>query len=267
VRALALLVLLAVAAPVAAYSLFDPVPDDKLRPLCTDQPGFGVPPCIVDAGHVQLETTPLTLSFDKAGGMRSTEADIGTFLLRTGLTERLEFDIGWTPLVVTTLHDGNARYNHSETGDMGVALKQSLRDPDGQGFSVAVQVALVVPTNGDRVSAVIELPVSLPLSDRLSLGLTPAVELLPDTLGGGTHAGAAASVALGYVVGAVTLGAELYVTYDDDPAGVVRQQIANFSLTWLPGANPNLEFNVGADFGLNSDAPGAQLNFGISRRF
>jgi hypothetical protein len=257
--------LAAAAVPAAAYSLTDPVPDDKLRPLCTDQPGFGVPPCIVDAGHVQFEMTALILGFDKADGVKTTTADIGTFLVRTGLTDGLEIDVGWTPLMVTTLHDGNYRYNQSETGDVAVALKQSLRDPDGQGVSVAVQAGLTIPTNGDRVSAVIDLPVSLPLSDRLTLGFTPALELLPDSYGGGTHFGAAGSVALGYQIGSVTLGTEVYITYEDEPDGVVQQQILNFAVIWV--VRGNLEFDVGADVGLNADAPAAQVYFGISRRF
>jgi hypothetical protein len=257
--------LAAAAVPATAYSLTDPVPDDKLRPMCADQPGFGVPPCIVDAGHVQFEMTALTLGFDKADGVKSTTADIGSFLLRTGVTDGLEVDVGWTPLMLTTLRDGNYRYSHSETGDVAVALKQSLLDPDGQKFSVAVQVGLTIPTNGDRVSAVIDLPVSLPLSDRLTLGFTPAIEFLPDSFGGGTHVGGAGSIALGYTLGSVTLGTEVYVTYEDDPAGVVQQQILNFAVIWQ--TSDNLEFDVGADVGLNADAPAAQVYFGISRRF
>ena len=40
-------------APAAAAA--DAASSDGLRPLCADRPGKATPPCILDAGHTQLE--------------------------------------------------------------------------------------------------------------------------------------------------------------------------------------------------------------------
>ena len=60
--------LLALAVPAhaeeARYSLFNPVPADQLRPFCSDSPGFGIPTCIVDAGHVIVWKTDAAIDDD-----------------------------------------------------------------------------------------------------------------------------------------------------------------------------------------------------------
>lgn len=269
--ALALALLLA-AVPAHAddeddYSLFDPVPDDELRPLCSDNPGFGIPPCVVDAGHVMFEFTAITATFASVDGIRANDFAIGDVLLRVGLNSTLEAFASWTPLTIFTVRSGAPRQTDRATGDIGFGFKQSLRNPDGEGLSVAVEPSIEVPTNGAPVNWTLALPVSQTLAGDWTLGLTPEIALLPNALGGGHHIGGSFAVSLSHEIDAFNLGAELYLARDNDPAEAVRYATANFSLSWVPSGQDDLSFDIGADVGLNANTADVEIYCGLSRRF
>ena len=68
---------------------------EQLRELCGDRPGLGSSTCIVDAGHVQVETG---LSWTRTDdlGLREDVFLVGDTLLRLGLDERTEVQLGFT---------------------------------------------------------------------------------------------------------------------------------------------------------------------------
>lgn len=270
-RGVGFALLLALAAPGLAgergYSLFNPVPADQMRPFCSDSPGFGIPTCIVDAGHVMLEVTPITATFERANGINNDNYAIGQTLARVGLNNSLEVVAGWTPINVTNISGGGSSIHETTTGDLGIGLKQSLRNPDGGGFSVAMQPFIDIPTDGGRVGFALALPFAWALSDVWSLGFTPEIGALPDALQSGYHVGGSAAVSLSRVVGSFNLGAELFLEANRDPEGTVHAATANFSLAWQPAGNANLNFNLGADFGLDAAAADAEIYCGFARRF
>ncbi len=262
--------LLALAAPAQAgegnYSLFHPVPADLLRPFCSDSPGFGIPTCIVDAGHVMLEVTPVTATLDSVNGISNDSYAIGATLVRVGLNASLELVAGWTPITVTSISGGGSS-SETATGPIGIGVKQSLRNPDGSGFSVAVQPFIAIPTDGARVGFALAMPFAWALDDVWSLGFTPEIAALPDAAPGGYHVGGSAAVSVSRVIGAFNLGAELYLEADRDPAGTLHAATANFSLAWQPPGNANLNLNLGVDFGLDGAAPDAEIYGGFAHRF
>ncbi|WP_166430494.1 transporter [Polymorphobacter arshaanensis] len=266
------LVLALSAAPARAlddehHSLFDPVPEDELRPLCADNPGFGLPPCIVDAGHVMFEFTAVTATFANIGGVRTQNYAIGDVLLRVGLTETLETFASWTPLNIYTEKSGASPQSDSATGSIGFGFKQSLRNPDGEGLSIAAELAIEIPTNGENIAWTLALPVSQAFGDDWTLGFTPELALLPNTLDGGQHLGGSMAVSLSRAIADFNLGAEIYVAKDDEPTGAIRYATANFSVSWQPPKNENLSFDIGADFGLNAATADVEIYCGLSRRF
>jgi hypothetical protein len=249
------------------HTLFDPVPDDELRPLCSDNPGFGVPPCIVDAGHVIFEFTAVTATVDKIDGVRTQNYAIGDVLLRVGLNETLEAFASWTPLTIYTVKSSASPQTERATGSIGFGVKQSLRNPDGEGLSIAVEPAMEIPTNGENVAWTLALPVSQSLGEDWTLGFTPELALLPNALDGGRHAGGSMALSLSRAIADFNVGAEIYVAKDDEPTGAVRYATANFAVSWEPPGNANLSFDIGADFGLNDTTADVEIYCGLSRRF
>jgi hypothetical protein len=63
----------------------------------------------------------------------------------------------------------------------------------------------------------------------------------------------------------VNVSAELWGQWDWDPAGTQKQYSADVAFAYLP--NKNLQFDTGANFGLNRNTPDVELYAGISTRF
>jgi len=85
-RALLFLMIPAFAAPVAAQQ----------RDFCPGRPGLGTSPCTIAAGRIAVELGIVDWTLDREVGARSDTLLLGDLLLRTGLTERFEVQIGWT---------------------------------------------------------------------------------------------------------------------------------------------------------------------------
>jgi hypothetical protein len=58
---------------------------------------------------------------------------------------------------------------------------------------------------------------------------------------------------------------EFWTDQDFDPSGTVRQYSYNTALVWL--INPDMQLDVGANFGLNRNTPDVVSYIGISTRF
>lgn len=266
-RTLSALIATALATPAPAYSLFDPVPADKLRPLCVERPGAATPPCIVDAGHVQVEVGLFDAVFATAGGRNASEYAFADTSVRIGLGPTTEAMAGWTPLQVAHL-DGRS---FSGIGDIAFGLKQSLANPDGSGFSVAVKLVVVAPTaayhpgNHDWIVAA-SLPVSLEAGD-FALSFTPEATLLPNALQGGSHFAYSAVVGIGRAVGPVTAGIELWTAIDDDPAARLTATTFNLTAAWTPQHDPGWAFDAGAELPVGGNVAASRVYFGVSRRF
>ena len=63
----------------------------------------------------------------------------------------------------------------------------------------------------------------------------------------------------------MTISAEIWTAQDFYAAGTVHQNSADAALAWL--ARPTLQFDIGANFGLNPATPDAEVYIGIAKRF
>jgi hypothetical protein len=63
----------------------------------------------------------------------------------------------------------------------------------------------------------------------------------------------------------VTLTAELWSQVNVDPSGTVKQYSFDTAIAW--NVRPNVQLDLGANFGLNSDTPALQIYAGIAQRF
>ncbi|MDV3458094.1 transporter [Sphingomonas sp. HF-S4] len=242
------------------------------RAFCADRPGLGTPSCTVDTGHILVETGAVDWTLERDSGTRTDTFEAGDLLVRAGLTGTLEAQIGWTAFGHVRERDATGAVSHaSGTGDIRVALRQNVANPDGSGFSLAVMPFGTLPVGGEAIGAGdwgagVIMPVHFDLTNAVELLLTPKIEAAVDQDRHGRH------LAYGSVVGletplSDTLGAalEAQMTRDDDPLEAHTEALASLSLELQP--SDDLQFDAGAVAGLNSQSPDVELYIGIARRF
>jgi hypothetical protein len=242
-------------------------PFDGLRDFCAQRPGKATPLCIIDTGHLQIETGLADAVFQHSGGVHDDTYTLGATELRLGVSRRIELEASWAPVVID---QARGQPHVSGTGDAGLAVLAALTDPDKMGVAVSAQAFVTVPTATHGLGAGgwtggARLPMAIPLSAGFALGLTPEVDVLRNAGGGGTHAAWTGVASLGRSFGPVSLGAELWGQVEDDPAGTVRRASADLTSALMIGKN--LQLDAGANFGLNRQTPDAEVYVGISKRF
>ena len=238
-----------------------------IRDLCAQRPGKATPPCIVDEGRLQVEVGLADAVFQRSGRVHEDTYTLGATELRLGVTPRIEIEAGWSPAVIDTVRGGARR---TGVGDAGLAVLAALTDPDGKGVAVAAQGFVTVPTATHGLGAGgwtggVRLPIAAQLSDTLSLGLTPEIDVLRDAAGGGVHAAWVAVASLSRAFGPTTLGTELWGEVEDEPARTIRRASADLTAAVVVGKS--LQLDAGANFGLNRSTPRAEVYAGVARRF
>lgn len=243
------------------------------RDLCTDRPGMGTPPCTVEPGRVVAELGLGDWTHERDMESRTDTIESGDLLVRIGLTDMLEAQIGWTAYGHERVRDRvSAQVERSAgSGDVLLGLKQNLRHPDGAGFSLALLPYATVPTGGSTIGAGdwgagLLIPVSYELRDGVAIEFTPEIDAAVDEDRHGRH------LAYGSVVGidvdlskAVSATLETSLMRDDDPAQRGAKALAGLSLGWQP--SKDTQFDAGINVGLNNNTPGSELYVGVSRRF
>lgn len=241
------------------------------RDYCPARPGLGEPACTVAPGRVSAELGIIDWSRTSSPGAREESIVAGDLLLRFGIGQSTEVSVGWTGLVRSYARDAGGVTRGSGTGDVTLALKQNLLNPDGSGVSVAVKPSVTVPVGrtpygaGDW-SAALTGAASFDLGRGLSLQLTPEIGAAVDADGRGRHFAASAIVGLGMAVSdAVGTTIEFQVARDEDPVGATTETYASFSTGYVPKEGWQLDIGVVA--GLNAASTDVELYFGVSRRF
>lgn len=245
---------------------------EESRDLCPDRPGLGTPACTVEPGAMLFEVGLADWTLDRAADSRTDIWVFGDALLRAGLTPSLEVQLGWTMVGHVRERDratGEAT-SRTRTGDVSLALRQNLSNPDGSGFSVALMPYATLPLGGSGVGAGdwgagLIVPVSFELG-ALSLGLTPHVDAAVDSDGDGRHTAYGSVVGVGFGLSDdISMAAEMSLTRDRDPGGHTTEALAGLSAGWQPDADS--QWDMGVNAGLNRHTPDVELYFGYVRRF
>jgi hypothetical protein len=241
------------------------------QPICPDRPSKGTGTCTVPAGRWQIETGLIDWSRDANGGTRTDLTAFGASLVKLGIGENADVEIGFTPHAVSRVREPGERSRDSGFGDMTVRTKVRLTRADS-----AVQVALdpfvKLPTakhalgNG-TVEAGLTAPVGVALGDGpLSLGFAPELDWLADGDSHGRHLAMVQVAGVGIAASPrLSLAAELWGQWDWDPDGTARQFSADGAIAWL--VRNDVQLDAGANFGLNRATPDLELYAGASKRF
>ena len=242
------------------------------RDFCPDRPGKGSPSCVVDVGVFQAELGAFDASFRRSGPGSTEAYAVGDIQVRLGLTQMMEGQILWTPYTQIRDRAEGQTVRTEGVGDLTFAVRRSLKNPDGSGFSLALQPFVSAPTGKSGIGAGgwqggLIAPMSIPLGGDLSLGLAPEIDLLADSDGHGTHWGWAGAAGLSKPFGPVTLGLELWAAVDDDPAERITQASLDLTIAWAPAGHEDLQFDAGLYGGLTKETPDLAVGIGLSRRF
>jgi len=261
-----------IASIVLAFGVLSGVAHAEERDFCPDRPGKGSPPCVLDPGRFQLEVSGVDATLDKGGGVSTHDIAYGGLELRLGLTSTVEGQLSWTLYERVRTKDHGVVSTVSGSGDFGAALRWSLKNPAGDGLSIAVQPFVVAPTGSsgigdDAWQGGVIVPVSIPLTGEWSLSLSPELDARPNASGSGRHAGYALAGGVGRAVGSVNLGAELWVDRDEDPSGHVTQASFDLTAAWTPKALHDVQLDASAYVGLNRRTPDLELVVGLAHRF
>ncbi|MBY0520442.1 MAG: transporter [Sphingomonas sp.] len=243
------------------------------RDYCPARPGLGTPACTIAPGRVSVETGLADWTRDDTLDAREDSVLYADTLVRIGITDILEAEIGLTPYGTVRSRDkaSGAVAREGGIGDLFLGAKVNLRNPDGSGFSIAALPFATVPTGGSALGAGdwgagFLLPMSVDIGHSLNLQLTPEVDAAVNGNRAGRHLAYSAILGLGFpVLDELSGTIEVQGLQDDDPAGPSTQAFASVSLAWFP--RPDLQLDVGAVAGLNRDSADVELYLGVSRRF
>lgn len=247
---------------------------EPAREFCADRPGKGTPTCILDQDHWQVELGLFDVARQTGDGIRVDSWDTGDAFLRYGLTQNTELQFGLTSYShqKTTDRVTGVSETIEGVGDLSVGFRHSLANPDGSGVSVALAGFVTAPTGSKSVRADgfeggVILPVSLPLNADWTLSLSPEIDVVSDSDDDGRHAAYTMVAGLGRSYGQWALGAELYVSRDDDPVEAKTESTFDLTATWNPPMLADSQLDFGLNFGLNDDSPDVEFGLGIARRF
>lgn len=243
------------------------------RDYCPARPDLGRPPCTIAPGRVSVETGFADWTLEKNPDGRTDTVLIGDTLVRVGLTDTIEAQVGWTPYGHVRTRDTASGMveNAGRAGDVTLGMKANLQNPDGKGFSAALRPFVTVPVGRAPVGAGdwgagLAAPVSYELDETFKLQLSPEIDAAVDQDGHGRHFAASGTIGLGIeLTKALTATVETQVLRDDDPEEKTTQALGAMSLAWM--VNKALQLDIGGVAGLNRAAPDAEVYVGIARQF
>ena len=258
----------------AAPAMAQTTLDADLRPFCADRPGKGTPTCILDVGHWQAEVGLVDGARQSDDAFKAESWAYGDLFFRYGLTPTTELQFGITPWTREKVTDRTTGDSETVDGvsDIQIGFRHSLANPDGSGVSVALAGFITAPTGSRDVRADgfeggVVLPIALPLNDDWGLSLSPEIDIVDDSDGEGRHAAYAMVAGVGRGFGQWALGAEVWVSHDDDPIEALTQSTFDLTAVWTPPSMPDAQVDFGLNFGLNDDSPDVEFGVGVARRF
>jgi hypothetical protein len=184
---------------------------------------------------------------------------------------RSEIQIGWTAFGLVRTAEGSPATTTRGVGDVTLAYKRSLLNPDGHQFSVALQPFVTMPVGRAPIGAGtlgvgLLVPVSKDLMRGLQLQVTLEVNAAPDADRAGRH------LAYGSVIGLdVDLGGSVAATIEfsafrDEAAGEHASALLGaLAFAWQP--TENLQIDAGGGVGLNRASADLRLYVGLAKRF
>lgn len=249
-----------------AGTLFDPTPQDAVRPLSTDRPDVTESPYTVDGGHVQVEADLLWFSRDEGSGVEFEELRLGQMNVKLGLHDRADLQFIVAPYVKTTVRFGSfGLIEETGASDIILRLKLNVTGNDGHGPAVALLPFVSLPTGsgpfeGGETAFGLAIPAAFALPGVFGLGVMGQMNEAP---GGGSYLGTVS------VSCTVQERAGLFLEFAAE-----RSEPDAGSGFWRPTLNtgatyaitPDVQLDGAGLFGLNDNVPDWTAYLGLTVR-
>jgi hypothetical protein len=236
------------------------------RDFCANRPGIGTPACTMAPGEAMIEVG--VAEWDHLSNASSIDDNqtYGDFLLRVGVSDSAEIQLGLTSDVRDRLRNRASGLvtTSSDVGDAFLAVRRGIAGPNGP---VAVEAFVSAPANHPgRWTAGLLLPAGVDLPSGFQLALTPELDLAADAGGHGEHFAYGGVIGLSHALGPkLTIGSELAAFEDADPIRRSLDARLTAELAWQIG--PRLQLDFEADAGVSAGAPDTALVVGFAERF
>jgi Putative MetA-pathway of phenol degradation len=245
--------------------------DTGLRDFCPDRPGLNTPACTMDKGHADVEIGLVDWTLDRHSGERTDDYVLADTLVRYGLSDSAELQLEWEGLGFERSGSASDVRHGTGSGDLKVAVRKNLHNPDGSGFSIALMPFVTLPV-GDKTfgrrgwTTGLVVPISYDLPHGFQLAFTGEADAAADEVGSGHHLVWNATAGLQIPFGEDVSGTlEFQQARDDDPGEASNMTLGAFSLAWQLVSS--LQFDVGSVVGMSHEAPDVEFYAGIARRF
>ncbi|HEX7930978.1 MAG TPA: transporter [Sphingomicrobium sp.] len=236
------------------------------RDFCANRPGLGTPACTLAPGRAMIEVGLAGWDHTTDSASIEDQVTLGDALLRVGVTETTEVQIGVASHVIDRIKDRASGLVARTTGigDGTFAVRQSLSGPNGK---IAVQAFVSTPLKGGGPASFgMLVPAGFDLPSGFELDLTPELDLAANESANGHHLAWGGVVGLSHPLGKqVSLTGEVAAFRDDDPAGHSTDARVAGSIAWQVSDRFQLDFE--ADAGLSSGAPDRSLLVGLAWQF
>ena len=241
-----------------------------MRSFSTDRPTKSNVPYTVDAGHFQYETDLVNYTHQVSGSTHIDTLLVPNPTFKVGLTNNVDLEVNVPFAGVHTFGSGPATTLWG-IGDTFVRSKINLWGNDGGNTAGAVIPYVKAPSapigigNGAVEGGLIG-PLAVTLPNNFTLLLVPEVDVLKNVADNGRHGNYVFDINLSReVIKNVTAYVELWSDYNADPTFGVTLMSFDTALAWV--VVPNVQLDVGANFGLTNATPAIQVYTGLSQRF
>ena len=253
----------------SGFTLFNPTPDADLRSFSTDRPTKSNSPITVDAGQFQYETDLFNYTHSNFGGV-SRQYTAFDPVLKVGLTNSIDLELQFTGYNWIDEQASGAGSAHFQgQGDLILRPKFNLFGNEG-GNAAALIPYVKFPTaargvgNGQAEGGLIA-PISFTLPLNFTLLVEPEVDVLKNAADTGHHFNFTQLINISHPIGSqVTVFGEVYSSLGTD-AHSPPVYTFDAAVAWL--VTKTIQLDLGANIGLNSNAPNLQLYTGLAQRF
>jgi len=243
----------------------------KLRDFSTDRPDRTESPYTVDARHIQIEMDAFNVVDGVRDGVGPRSFGFAAINTKLGLTGSVDFQVVTQLLTVSTEKVPGLSTPATITGasDLTARVKVNVWGNDGGRTAFAVMPYVTAPLNKradtQALTGGLIFPLALELGRGWGMGMMSQLDVVRGFTGNGLQINTVHSVTVGHdIAGPVAGYAELVgETVKTDKTRLAPT--ADFGMTI--GANENLQFDFGANVGLNRNADRVAAFVGVSKRY
>jgi hypothetical protein len=255
----------------SGFTLFNPTPDDAMRPFSPDRPDKSTSPLTIDAGHVQGEMDLLGTLYTHGGGSSTQQFFSADPVLKLGVTDNADVEVqlgGYQSSRVTDLGTGHS-HAVAGFGDVTVRTKLNLVGNDGGDLAVAIEPSFKIPTaTGGVGNGAAEFGVLAPIQIALPLNLTALFVTEVDQLKNAANTGRHASFTnLLNISRPITPELTAEVEIWSQVQAQHEPSMYSLDLAVAYALGPNTQLDAAVYVGLNSQTPALVGYIGMAQRF